>query len=133
MRQQRLTIKEMKATAKERGGRCLSKKYEGSFIKLQWTCSKGHTWHAEPKNVRYGSWCPICGGTTKLTIEEMREIAEARGGRCLSELYENIYSKLKWQCAEGHKWDATPKNVKRGTWCPVCARRDRKHRYDYLE
>ena len=123
MRPHRLTIKDMQATAKERGGQCLSRKYEGSFSKLLWKCSKGHIWLADPNNVRYGSWCPICGGTNKLTIEEMRELAEMRGGYCLSTTYKNTYSKLRWQCESGHIWEAAPKNVKRGTWCPFCAQR----------
>ena len=59
----------------------------------------------------------------KLTIEEMRELAESRGGKCLSEKYVNACTKLHWQCAKGHEWEATPGNVKNAhTWCPVCAR-----------
>jgi len=44
----------------------------------------------------------------KLTIKEMQEIAESRGGKCLSKEYVNNYTKLKWQCDEGHTWKATP-------------------------
>ena len=45
-----------------------------------------------------------------LTIEEMHEIARSRGGTCLSETY--VSSKLRWRCAQGHEWEATPNNVK---------------------
>jgi len=33
--------------------------------------------------------------------------------------------KVRWRCAEGHEWDAAPKAVKRGTWCPTCGGRQR--------
>ena len=42
----------------------------------------------------------------KSTIEEMQKLAEERGGKCLSKKYRNRYSKLTWQCKEGHQWDA---------------------------
>jgi len=57
----------------------------------------------------------------KLTIEEMHSIAKKRLGFCLSVKYKNTNSHLKWQCKFGHIWKATPNNVKKGTWCPVCA------------
>ena len=55
----------------------------------------------------------------KGTIEEMQAIARQRGGLCLSNTYLNSKTKLKWQCAYGHIWEATPRDVKhRGKWCP---------------
>nr|WKN35940.1 zinc-ribbon domain-containing protein [Tunicatimonas sp. TK19036] len=55
-------------------------------------------------------------------IEEMQYLARKRGGLCLSDLYINSKSKLWWQCAEGHRWQATPFSVKiRKSWCPFCA------------
>ena len=59
----------------------------------------------------------------KLTNEEMQEIAKKKGGKCLSTVYVNDRTKLKWQCEKGHKWEATPHGIKRGTWCPYCAGR----------
>jgi len=60
--------------------------------------------------------------TKKLSINEMQKIAQERGGKCLSTKYVNAITKLKWQCSEGHEWNAVPNNVKnRGSWCPECA------------
>ena len=57
----RLDISHMQATAAERGGRCVSKKYVNSFTKLHWECDKGHRWWATPGHVRGDeSWCPEC-------------------------------------------------------------------------
>jgi len=60
--------------------------------------------------------------TSPGTIEQAKELARARGGLCLSEQYINARSKLLWQCHLGHRWEQTSDNVKRGTWCPVCAK-----------
>ena len=57
----------------------------------------------------------------KLTIEDMCELAKARGGRCLSLEYIGSKTKLHWQCAKGHTWKATPSSIKTKTWCPDCA------------
>ncbi len=62
----------------------------------------------------------------KLTIEEMRSIAEERGGKCLSDTYVNAHTSLLWECTKGHQWEARPNNIKSGTWCPYCARMARK-------
>jgi hypothetical protein len=57
-----LSIEDMKAAAKKRGGMCLSKKYENQRSRLRWRCAHGHEWEALSMNIRHGSWCPICAG-----------------------------------------------------------------------
>ena len=58
----------------------------------------------------------------RMDIAQLEELARERGGRCLSTEYVNSMTPLEWECAEGHRWVAIPNNVRRGTWCPVCAR-----------
>ncbi len=116
----KLTIKDMKSIAKERGGKCLSDSYINARKKLIWECAEGHQLEATPDKVKRGRWCPHCAGTIKLTIKEMHAIAEERGGKCLSGTYINNRTKLIWECAEGHQWEATPDKVKRGRWCREC-------------
>jgi len=118
----KLTIEEMQELAEEKGGKCLSTEYINNRTKLKWQCKKGHTWEATANNIKKGEWCPYCG-TTKLTIEELQELAEEKGGKCLSTEYINNRTKLKWQCKKGHTWEATPTHIKSGTWCPICARK----------
>ena len=48
--------------------------------------------------------------------------AQNKGGACLSKRYRNSTSKLRWECELGHRWRATFDHVRRGTWCPTCAR-----------
>ena len=57
-----LTLEQIQATAKERGGQCLSDAYLNTRQKLTWRCAEGHTWQANANSVRQGSWCPICRG-----------------------------------------------------------------------
>nr|MBT6353493.1 hypothetical protein [Pelagibacteraceae bacterium] len=57
----------------------------------------------------------------KLRIEDMHNIAAERNGKCLSTDYINNSIKIKWECAEGHTWEAIPDSVKRGSWCPICS------------
>lgn len=117
-----IAIQELKAIAQEHGGKCLSVRYERSSTKMKWLCRKGHIFKTTANSIKRGSWCRKCCGLERLSIEEMKLIAEKQGGKCLSEEYKNARTKLKWQCAEGHIWEAIPNSVKhRGTWCGRCA------------
>jgi glutaredoxin len=112
----------MRSLAAQRSGRCISKRYFNSGIRLQWQCSRGHEWKAFPANVIRGSWCPHCAGVKRLTLREMQVLAGHQGGECLSKRYVNNATKLRWRCAGGHEWEAAPAPVKKGQWCPYCAR-----------
>jgi hypothetical protein len=114
-------LKKLKTIAVKRGGKCLSAYYLNNKKKLTWQCSKGHVWEAVAHNVvdRH-SWCPVCAGKAKHTIEEMKQLAKAKGGKCLSSKYKNNLSKLKWQCNKGHIWKAIPFTILSGGWCIIC-------------
>ena len=53
-------------------------------------------------------------------LDELKQIAKSRGGKCLSTNYVNAKTKLEWQCKEDHTWFAVPHHVKDGSWCPKC-------------
>lgn len=116
----RLSIEDMHELARKRGGKCISKTYVNSRTKLVWECKKEHRWEATPNNIQRGKWCPYCGGNITLTIEEMRQLAKDKGGKCLSNRYVNNETKLSWECAKGHRWEAIPNSIKRGSWCRKC-------------
>ncbi|MEK6905778.1 MAG: hypothetical protein AABX24_05240, partial [Nanoarchaeota archaeon] len=104
-----------------------SKGYVNIDTKLEWKCKDGHIWKAIPYTVKSGHWCQKCGNIIsgmkqRLTIEEMQKLAKSKEGKFLSKEYANANSPLKWQCNEGHVWKARPANIKRGQWCPNCAR-----------
>ncbi|MEI6044202.1 MAG: NAD-dependent epimerase/dehydratase family protein [Chloroflexota bacterium] len=59
----------------------------------------------------------------ELNIEDMKAAAEFRGGQCLSKTMTtgDLASKLKWCCAFGHKFEASPILVlMAGHWCHLC-------------
>ena len=57
-----------------------------------------------------------------MTIAEMEETAEKRGGVCLSKIYVNAKTKLEWKCELGHVWEATPDSIRnKNSWCPICS------------
>lgn len=118
------TIEQMRSIAMERGGKCLSKIYINTNVKLKWQCKKGHLWNSSPHSVKGGSWCPHCYGNVKHTLEQMKEIAKKQGGKCLSRKYVNKEARLKWKCSKGHTWQATAGSIThQKSWCPVCARK----------
>ena len=118
----KLTIQAVTSLARGRRGRCISTFYINSTVPLLWQCAAGHQWSAVPASIQKGTWCPDCAGVRRLTLAEMQEIAESRGGRCLSDAYRNNSAKLKWGCSADHEWYATALQIKKGHWCPFCAR-----------
>ena len=60
-----------------------------------------------------------------LELYDVKSAAEFRGGQCLSGEMEtgNWRSKLTFNCAFGHTFEASPKLVlEAGHWCPECER-----------
>ncbi len=60
---------------------------------------------------------------SELDILDMKQAAEFRGGKCLSGnmVKGDLYTKLKWSCAFGHEFEASPALVLLGGhWCPEC-------------
>ena len=116
-----VTLDDMRRIAKTHGGECLSTRYVNTNTVMKFRCKKGHEFETKAVNVGQGHWCPKCGGTQRRTLADMREAARARGGRCVSNRYYNLRTKLTWECARGHRWDALPGHVIKGSWCPQCA------------
>jgi hypothetical protein len=116
----RLRIEDMRLTAAERGGECLSDTYEGCKTRLRWRCARGHTWMAHPNRVRQGSWCRECAYSVRGTLDGMRALARERGGRCLSQAWDNHARPLRFECARGHRFRERGNVVKSGVWCPQC-------------
>ena len=122
-----LNLQIAQETARRRGGECLSEIYGNRVMPLRWRCDRGHEWHACLASVRTGgSWCPICAGKQRLTLELAQDLARRNGGVLLSIEYVNNRAPMSWQCTEGHRWSASLNSVKdSGSWCPGCARQKR--------
>lgn len=54
-------------------------------------------------------------------ISHLQNLAKNRGGKCLSDKYHRGDSKYKWQCKEGHIWEASyAQLLYSNSWCPKC-------------
>ncbi len=115
------TIAAMQTLAAARGGRCRSEVYVHCEAKLSWECAAGHRWDATPRKIRCGRWCPRCASNHAGSLADMHALAASRGGACVSTVYVNATTRLRWRCAAGHEWTAIPASIKAGRWCPLCA------------
>lgn len=115
------TLDEIQKYATTRGGKCLSTEYAGIMEPMTWQCENNHTWKAPFAYIQRGIWCPKCAGRLR-SIDELHEIAELKGGKCLSDTYKGQTAKYKFQCAKGHTWETTAHSIRiMGSWCPACA------------
>lgn len=122
----------MHSIAKERGGKCLSTEYLGAFTKLKWECANGHRWDATSNSVKNtGNWCSRCDiesrtgeqfrNLRKRSLCNMHELAELWGIKCLSTTWVNKSTKLEWECAHGHRWEADNRTMRaRKHKCQKC-------------
>ena len=120
----RTLLSDLQEFARQRGGQCLSRAYTNGNTPMRWRCAAGHTFEAIWRIVKLGRWCGECRVHRKrLTIAAMQELAAERGGECLASNYLGSNTRLRWRCARGHEWDATPVSVRSGRWCPTCGYR----------
>ena len=69
----KLTLSDIQAAARMRGGECLSKEYFGSSKPLRFRCANGHQWETKPSYIRNGrNWCPYCANKVPHTLESMK-------------------------------------------------------------
>ena len=116
-----LIYNQSKEIARSKDGICLSKKFTNLSTKLEWECKNGHRWFTTPRSIINGHWCGKCAyDQKKCTLKQMQEIANLKGGKCLSKEYINITTKLEWECKNGHKWFETLARIKNGSWCVEC-------------
>lgn len=111
--------------ASERDGELLNGKYLGAHIHHQWRCKNGHCFDLQPERFAQ-RWCVECNlrEVKNKEFDVIKDVAEKRGGRCLSIDYKNNSTKMLWECGNEakHQWWAVSASVKNGSWCPHCAR-----------
>ncbi|RGB43304.1 hypothetical protein C1646_749866 [Rhizophagus diaphanus] len=111
----RLTLENAKQIAFSRNGEYLLTTYRNSKTPMTWKCHQGHIWNIPLNNIKNsGSWCPYCAGHMKLTLEDAKQIALSRHGKCLSTEYKNIAEPLTWRCQSNHQWQNSLNHIKNG-------------------
>lgn len=111
------SLENLHKKATEKGGKLISTQYVNSKYKYEWECKNGHRFKTNWNNVNTGKWCKQCQFST---LDEFQKIAKSKEGKCLSAIYVNSRTKLKFQCKFEHTWSAWPGHIKQGTWCPDC-------------
>lgn len=121
-------LDQLRQTARARGGDCLESTFLGD-VPHRFVCAHGHTWSVRPTVIDNGSWCRQCynagpRGRPLLDggLERLQRIAQDHGGRCLSEQYTGSAKHYRFECAQGHQWEASGSAVCQGSWCRACAR-----------
>jgi len=129
-KRRKYNIEDARELAKKYGGECLSSELITSHDNLTWKCSNGHIWDSTFKSVKsLGCWCIKCYWESRRdNIDYMKEMANDRGGECLSDEYINAETKLKWRCELGHVWRTKPSIIKSGSWCPYCISKGRSEK-----
>jgi len=114
-------LQHLQDLAEKQGGLLLNDIYITPKTKYTWQCAKGHIWKQSGKSIQLGLWCPVCSDKKHTPmIEQYRTIAKLNGGLLISSDYLGSKIPHKWQCAEGHQWDAIGFHVLAGSWCPTC-------------
>lgn len=123
------TIDDMQKWAGKKGGRCISRKYEGAHHHLKWRCKSLHVWLAKPTNIKSGKWCPKCRNEKLSRLFRMkngllvyRKIARKKGGVLLTNKPpKNNRQHIQIRCLEKHIFWIQPNNLISGKWCKRCA------------
>ena len=57
-------------------------------------------------------------------LSELQQMANSKGGECLSPVYLGVFALHEFRCGKEHTWEAAPANILHsrgvGTWCPTC-------------
>lgn len=109
---------------------------KGSNKIVWWKCEKGHEFQGKINNrTNKKTGCPICAN--RLIIQGINDLKTLRPDLAAEwDEWQNdmkptevgIGSNLKvwWICSKGHRWEAKINDRKRGTGCPICARKLRQ-------
>jgi hypothetical protein len=113
----------MHEAIEQTGGACLESVWLGSRHAYRFRCRMGHEWARRPERLQYNLRCPKCprpGNLKHDNLQKLQALAQERGGRCLSERYLGNEAHYRFECTAGHQWEASFKNIVRGTWCRQC-------------
>lgn len=117
------------------GFKLIATTYNRHDDKLEIICPNGHTFHAQFRHLKNsGSRCPMCSKNKPITFNEVKNFIDSTGYTLLSTEYINAHSKLTVMCQNGHVYDVSFNNFKRGRRCIKCSeKRLEKYTYDEVK
>ena len=128
------SISNLHATAKLRGGRCLSAKYAGANKKHLWECGMcNHRWKTTWSTINnQGAWCPKCAEIrtgkinqerSGINIEYIAQRAIENNCQLVSKTYKDSKSKIVLFCNKHkQKFSKSWSDLNQGQWCPKCGK-----------
>jgi len=119
------------ALAEKRGFRWLGPQVRNVMTKTKWECKQGHQWETRYCDIQQGSGCVFCAKGGRKLPSDYYALAEKRGFRWLGPEVPNIATRTRWECKQGHQWEARYHSIEQGTSCPFCGKRRRKLPSDY--
>lgn len=104
----------------------------GSAKRVWWQCSLGHEWESIfHTRTKMGQGCPFCAG--KRILAGFNDLATTNTGLANEwhptknlnltpqQVSAGMQTKVWWQCAQGHEWEAVIQSRHRGNGCPYCS------------
>lgn len=122
--------------AEERGGRMLTERFLGATTKHLFVDAAGRSFEKRPSDLKRGEWSPYesnCVRDPAWHLDQIRLIAETRGGRLLSTEYKGAFTKLDFEDADGRTFSMGPHDVKQGQWSPWETKRVRDPNHHLAE
>lgn len=106
----------IRSIAQSKNGDLIEIFYAGKERRARVKCENNHIWDMRATNIeKY--WCSEC---RKYSISDMRQYALDNEGECLSNIYVNVSTKLRWKCKLNHIFETTPAMIIKGSWCLAC-------------
>lgn len=115
------SIEFVKSEFKKEGYILLSTDYRNAHQKLNYVCSNNHEHKITWKLWRRGARCAYCSKRVKYRLDDIRKTFEADGYTLLTNVYKDVFAKLKYVCDKGHVGYVTWHNWKKnGARCIKC-------------
>lgn len=113
---------------RENGCELLTQDYKNSREKLTYKCVCGNVDKIGFEKFKIGRRCRQCSikkanhSGIKIYYEDVKKFVENEGYilHTTEENYQNFSTKIKLECENGHRYEATFKNFKKGRRCPHC-------------
>lgn len=64
--------------------------------------------------------------TARTSVEKIKQIVHDKSGILLSSEYVDVNSLLTIKCNNGHIWNTKYDNIRKNSWCPFCAKKNKK-------
>jgi DNA-directed RNA polymerase subunit RPC12/RpoP len=124
----KLTIEHIKDEFEKEGYTLLSEEYKRAHVKLNFICDNNHKHSISWASWQQGHRCKLCAiklfiNNRKNSLIDVIKSFESDGYNLLSDEYNNAYTKLDYECSNGHRHNITYTNWITGNRCPTCSGR----------